>query len=66
MEENQLNGGHFTPLTDADWALIQPTLEENERLFDIPVERLLVVEGKPAAPNQVYRKVSAVKLSMLT
>lgn len=66
VEENQLNGGHFTPLTDADWALIQPYLEENARLFDIPVERLLMVEGKCAAPNQVYRKVSAVKLSVLT
>ena len=66
VEENQLNGGHFTPLTDADWALIQPTLEENERLFDIPVERLLMVDGKCAAPSKVYRKVSAVKLSVLT
>ena len=65
VEENQLNGGHFTPLTDADWALIQPYLEENARLFDIPVERLLTVDGHLAAPNQVYRKVSAVKLSVL-
>jgi glutamate synthase domain-containing protein 1/glutamate synthase domain-containing protein 3 len=66
VEENQLNGGHFTPLTDPDWALIQPYLEENARLFDIPIEDLLMVDGKLAAPNQVYRKVSAVKLSVLT
>ncbi len=65
VEENQLNGGHFTPLTDADWALIQPYLAENARLFDIPVERLLMVNGKCTDPNQVYRKVSAVKLSVL-
>jgi len=65
VEENQLNGGHFTPLADADWALIQPYLEENARLFDIPVERLLTVDGHLATPNQVYRKVSAVKLSVL-
>jgi glutamate synthase domain-containing protein 3 len=65
VEENQLNGGHFTPLMDTDWALIHPYLEENAHLFDIPMERLLMVDGKLSAPNQVYRKVSAVKLSVL-
>ncbi len=55
--EDQLNGGAFAPLGAADWALIQPYLEENARLFGIPVARLLEVEGRPVAPERVYRKV---------
>ncbi|MFQ6089822.1 MAG: glutamate synthase, partial [Candidatus Bipolaricaulia bacterium] len=27
VEETQLNGGRFAPLTDADWALIHPYLQ---------------------------------------
>ncbi len=53
----QLNGGEFDELTDEDWALIKPYLEENEKMFDIPLERLLSVDGKVLAPNQVYRKI---------
>ena len=30
---------------------------ENERLFGIPVEKLLMVEGKIRKPWEVYRKV---------
>ena len=33
VDEEQLNGGAFAPLTGADWELIQPYLEENERLL---------------------------------
>ncbi len=55
--EDQLNGGAFAPLGDADWALIRPYLEENERLFGLPLARLLEVDGRPAAPERVYRKV---------
>ena len=45
-------------LTDADWKLILPYLEENERLFDIQVERdLLSVNGKLSTPRNVYTKV---------
>jgi hypothetical protein len=65
--EAQLNGGEFTPLTRKDWALILPYLEENERLFGISVERdLLTVEGVQKNPEEVYRKVRAVKLAVLT
>ena len=53
----QLNGGEFTPLTDQDWALIEPTLRENERLFDIPLERILTVDGEKREPSNVYRKI---------
>ncbi len=54
---DQLNGGRFAELTDADWTLIEPYLEENARLFGIPVERLLTVDGVERAPAAVYRKI---------
>jgi glutamate synthase domain-containing protein 3 len=63
--ERQLNGGVFSPLDDKDWRLIRPYLEENERLFGIRVEDLLSVDGEVKTPKEVYRKVSAVKLSVL-
>jgi glutamate synthase domain-containing protein 1/glutamate synthase domain-containing protein 3 len=64
--DDQLNGGSFCPLTDADWELIQPYLEENERLFGIPVEGLLTIDGKLRTPQEVYRKVAPAHLSVLT
>jgi len=65
--EEQLNGGEIVPLTAADWGLILPYLQENERLFGIGIEEdLLIVEGRLRAPDQVYRKVQAVKLAVLT
>ncbi len=51
----QLNGGEFAPLTDEDWELILPYLEENEPLFDIKVAELLTVDGKQLAPAEVAR-----------
>jgi hypothetical protein len=57
VSQDQLNGGEFTELSAADWDLIKPYLAENERLFGIPVERLLSVDGRLLAPNQVYRKI---------
>jgi glutamate synthase domain-containing protein 1/glutamate synthase domain-containing protein 3 len=63
--ERQLNGGVFNPVTDKDWRLIRPYLEENERLFGVKVSELLTVDGSEKAPQDVYRKVSAVKLSVL-
>ena len=56
-DEQQLNGGQFAPLTKADWELMLPYLEENERLFGISVEDLLTVNGKQCEPTEVYRKV---------
>jgi len=62
----QLNGGEFTQMTDADWDLIRPYLETNEKLFGISVERdLLDVDGSVWSPLNVYRKIRAVKLSVL-
>jgi len=57
LVDEQLNGGEYADLTDADWNLILPYLEENERLFAIPIDRLLTVDGKKKAPRAVYRKI---------
>ncbi|MDQ7819279.1 MAG: glutamate synthase [Armatimonadota bacterium] len=65
LDDEQLNGGRYAALTDADWAVILPYLEENERLFDIPVERLLTVDGVRRHPRDVYRKVEPVELAVL-
>jgi glutamate synthase domain-containing protein 1/glutamate synthase domain-containing protein 3 len=65
MVERQLNGGVFSELSDKDWMLIRPYLIENERLFGIKMQDLLTVDGQEKAPQEVYRKVSAVKLSVL-
>jgi glutamate synthase domain-containing protein 1/glutamate synthase domain-containing protein 3 len=64
--ERQLNGGNLSTLSEKDWQLIRPYLAENEQLFGIRVRDLLTVDGKMRAPQEVYRKVSAVKLSVLT
>ena len=58
LVEEQLNGGAYRPLSAADWKLILPYLQENERLFDIQIERnLLTVDGQLRRPAEVYRKV---------
>ena len=58
LVEEQLNGGAYRTLSAADWKLILPYLEENERLFDIQIERdLLTVDGVLRRPAEVYRKV---------
>jgi glutamate synthase domain-containing protein 1/glutamate synthase domain-containing protein 3 len=63
--QQQLNGGVFAPFTNADWRLIRPYLEENERLFGVKVSDLLTVNGKPCEPEHVFRKVSAQSLAVL-
>lgn len=57
VAEDQLNGGSFGVLTAADWELIEPYLRENERLFGIEVDALLMVDGIRCAPAEMYRKV---------
>jgi hypothetical protein len=61
----QLNGGEFASLTPQDWDLILPYLEENERLFGISVDELLIVDGHKKMPEEVYRKVRPIKLKAL-
>ncbi len=65
LVDEQLNGGQFIPFGDAEWALIRPYLEENERLFGITVDELLTVAGRRRSPAEVYRMIGAVKLSVL-
>lgn len=58
LVDEQLNGGAYRPLSAADWRLILPYLQENARLFDIRIDRdLLMVDGVLASPQEVYRKV---------
>jgi glutamate synthase domain-containing protein 1/glutamate synthase domain-containing protein 3 len=57
LVDEQLNGGEFAKMTDADWKLIQPCLEENESLFGVAIDRLLTVDGVKKAPREVYRKI---------
>jgi hypothetical protein len=57
VSEDQLNGGKFSELSAKDWELIKPYLEENARLFNIPLERLLSVGGEVWEPNRVYLKI---------
>lgn len=65
VNEDQLNGGIFTELSDDDWKLIEPYLRENERLFNISLERLLTVEGVRRTPQEIYRKVTVHDLALL-
>ena len=63
----QLNGGQILPFSGRDWELILPYLKENERLFGISIdEHLLTVDGKRRQPEEVYRTIGAVKLSVLS
>jgi len=66
LVEDQLNGGEFQDLAPEDWELILPYLEENEKHFGVPVRELLTVDGVEHSPQEVYRKVGSVPLSVLT
>jgi glutamate synthase domain-containing protein 3 len=67
LVDEQLNGGEFTDLTDGDWDLILPYLEKNEAHFGVSIERdLLTVDGALRPPRDVYRKVRAVRLEVLS
>jgi len=63
--EEQLNGGSLVALTEADWELLLPYLEENEALFGIRVEDLLTIDGQRLPPEQVYRKVMPISAQAL-
>jgi glutamate synthase domain-containing protein 3 len=59
LVNEQLNAGAFYSLSTADWKLILPYLQENERLFGIRIdEDLLTVDGVLRKPAEVYRKVA--------
>jgi glutamate synthase domain-containing protein 1/glutamate synthase domain-containing protein 3 len=65
-EEGQLNGGRFSPMTVRDWETILPYLQENERLFQIGIKDLLTVNGELLSFSEVYRKVDAGELKVLS
>lgn len=66
LQDEQLNGGEFVPLTAQDWQLMLPYLQENEAIFGISVEHnLLMVNGEKKKPEQVYRKVRPGKIFAL-
>ncbi len=60
--DDHLNGGEFANLSGADWELIRPYLEENEKLFGIRIEKdLLTIDGEQRSFGDVYRKVKPVQ-----
>jgi len=60
--DEQLNGGQFSEFTDADWTLILPYLQANEKHFGISVDRdLLTVAGGRRQPRETYRKVTPIR-----
>ncbi len=62
IDDQQLNGGEVVNLENKDWDLILPYLKENERLFGISIEKdLLVVDGAPKSPLEIYRKVRPIQ-----
>ena len=63
--EDQLNGGQFARFDAAHWELIRPLLEENERLFGVPISWLLTVGGEPLPPERIYRIVVPAKVRAL-
>ena len=65
VKEDQLNGGAFVELSLDDWALLEPYLLENERLFGIRVEDLLSVDGDKLLPQRIYRKIEVGNSSVL-
>ena len=65
MDDDQLNGGQFALLSEADWQLIEPYLRRNEELFGIRMDDLLRVDGQIQPPSRVYRKVEVKSLDVL-
>ena len=65
VSEDQLNGGQFVDFNESDWAVIKPYLEENEKLFNIPISRLLQRDGHPCPPEQIYRKIRPASMREL-
>ena len=62
---DQLNGGQLSAMSEDDWRLILPYLQENQKLFGVKVQDLLRVGAEFNEPSRVYRKVEAVPLRAL-
>ncbi len=64
--DDQLNGGRIVPLAEKDWETILPYLRENERLFGISVDDVLLrKDGTQVKPWEIYKKVEVMPLSAL-
>jgi len=57
LSDDQLNGGEYAEMAAEDWEVARPYLEENERLFGVPLRSLLTVGGRERKPSEVYRKI---------
>jgi glutamate synthase domain-containing protein 1/glutamate synthase domain-containing protein 3 len=67
VTSDQLNGGRLTSLSEKDWNVIIPHLQENERLFGISVVKdLLTVNGREQSSLEVYRKIEPIPLQELS
>ncbi|MBI4345834.1 MAG: hypothetical protein HY553_03200 [Elusimicrobia bacterium] len=64
--EDQLNGGRIADLEPEDWKLIEPYLQENERLFGISIDSLLAHDGARLTPELAYIKIVPTKLKALS
>ncbi len=65
LSDSQLNGGAFTEMSEADWAVVEPMLQRNEEHFGIPLQRLLTSGGEVMNPSDVYRKIIPIKSKTL-
>jgi len=65
VTDDQLNGGEFSPIMDADWNEIEPLLRQNEIEFGIPLEKLLEIDGIQRPFNEIYRKIQPQKVKAL-
>ena len=58
VSDGQLNGARFDPFLQEDWNVLEPYLQENQRLFRIDSRYdLLMVDGVLRWPKEVFRKV---------
>ena len=58
VSDGQLNGARFDPFLQEDWNVLEPYLQENQRLFRIDARYdLLMVDGVLRWPKEVFRKV---------
>jgi glutamate synthase domain-containing protein 1 len=65
--EDQLNGGRIAELGDKDWTMLLPYLRENEELFGISVKNdLLMKNGSPVRPEEIYKKIEVVPMAKAT
>src|SRR3989475_9650672 len=65
LDEEQLNGGDFTDMTEADWTAILPPLQENEPLVNIPLCRVVTLYPTPPPPPKLYREGETGELTIL-